>query len=777
MASKLSGWILDVYPDPGRGVVVWFIGSDNVRYRFTQTLAVCFYVGGNQYELDVLCTYLERRQLAYRLLKRSHLFRGEIEVIEICVANGASQRSLFRTLQGQFPKLEYYNADLALPIHYFSITQTYPLCFCLTELGSKNEILTITPQDDKWSLKPVLPKLRLMDMEPISSPIDSIPASIRVTTNHIQTETLSTKKPVWLLQRIRELLEVHDPDVVRTRYGDRWLFPYLFSIARSEGVSFNPNRDKSRNPIRIEKNQFESYGRLVHRDQQTLLLGRVHLDPQNSMAFKDWGLLGTIETARLSNLPLQNAARRSAGGAFIGMQVAKSLEKGILIPIRKQQHERFKSATSLIAADNGGVIYKPITGLHDNVAEIDFFSMYPHIMTGWNISAETVGQVNASSRWAPGIGTPISQDQNGIVADILKPILDKRRRAKEILESGNFSEFNREYLQTTYEFLKGLGWVSYGYQGFSGNRIGSIEAHEAINAVSRDVILHAKEAAEEAGYEVLHLYVDSLFIRILGHEEDLNYLLEEIKQRTGLKADLEGIFNWIAFLPSKQNQNVPVPNCYFGVFRDGEIKCRGIMARRADTPDYIKAAQLAAISLLTKEKSFDKLASHIPELVKHFRQHYTQVTNGLVSLDSLKISQTLSRDVEDLRVNTPARIAAFQMIEDGTAIGAGQNVDFLRIKKPPFVLSWHRTIKPDHFGIDIEWYCEQLIRAADEVLQPLGVPREVLDRWLKNEPSYWRPKDFAQKSAYRWPLLRLTTCCRNSANNKRQFFNSGFHLC
>src|SRR3990172_3252529 len=91
-------------------------------------------------------------------------------------------------------------------------------------------------------------------------------------------------------------------------------------------------RDKFQGPIQIKASQFESYGHLLHRDQQTLLLGRLHIDPQNSMAFKDWGLLGSFETARLSNLPIQNAARRSAGGAFVGMQVAASLERGILLP-------------------------------------------------------------------------------------------------------------------------------------------------------------------------------------------------------------------------------------------------------------------------------------------------------------------------------------------------------------------------------------------------------------------------------------------------------------
>jgi len=649
--------------------------------------------------------------------------------------------------------LDYYNADIALPIHYFVETKTFPLAFSKIWADGHGRINKIFTQDDKWGLAPYLPELRSMDVEPISSPLKSLPDAIRVAFGN-QTDTIGTRDPKILLRRFSELIELYDPDIIRTRYGDAWMFPYFFSIAKETQISFNPNRDKTRTPLRVDSNQFESYGRLVHRDQQTLLFGRLHLDPQNSMAFKDWGLIGTIETARLSNLPIQNAARRSAGGSFVGMQVTASLEKGILIPIRKEQRERFKSATQMIAADNGGVIFKPITGLHTNVAEIDFFSMYPHIMTGWNISAETVGEVGANTRTAPGIGAPINQDQPGIVADVLKPILAKRAAAKTLLESGNTEGYNQEYLQTAYEFLKGLGWVSYGYQGFSGNRIGSIEAHEAINAVSRDVILQAKEAAEDAGFEVLHIYVDSLFAVVEGHSKaQVDQLLDEIKRRTGLKVDLEGVLKWIAFLPSKQNEAVPVPNCYFGVFESGELKCRGIMARRGDTPLYIADVQMFAINLMAAKDDLAELRKFIPELVEFFKSHYKKIANGGVPLEKLVISQTLSRDIEDFKVISPASAAARQLEKEGKVIRAGQNVEFLRVKDKPHSLSWHLVREDQRPNLDTEWYCEQLLRAADEILFPLGVPKDLLSDWLTNKGVYWLPEDYVSHTPIRWPLL------------------------
>jgi len=752
MGAELSGWLFDVYPDPGRGAVVWLVGQDGVRYRFTQDLPITFYVGGEAQELNRLWSQLKRSSLSFELTKRRHLFHGDLEVVAIRVASGARQRSVFRSLHRAFPELEYFDADLALAVHYFSATHTFPLALCTVSVDEHDRVTAITTRDDRWSLKPKFPDLRVLQLEPGGDPNKALPPSIRATLgNH--TETFSTKDPRGLLQSVSRIIELGDPDIIRTRFGDKWLFPYLFSIARSGGLPFNPNRDKSQAPIQVKPSQFESYGRLVHRDQQTLLLGRAHIDPQNSMAFKDWGSLGIFETARLSNLPLQNAARRSAGGAFVGMQIAASLENGILIPIRKQQRERFKRATQLIAADNGGLIFKPIVGLHPEVAEIDFFSMYPNIMTGWNISAETVGEQGGQTRWAPGIGVPIRQDNPGIVAMILKPVMEKRKAAKEILEGGEASGYDRTYLQVAYEFLKGLGWVSYGYQGFSGNRIGSIEAHEAINAVSRDAIAQAKEAAEEMGFEVLHVYVDSLFVRVGQNEAKLEELREDIRRRTGLKADLEGIMRWVVFLPSKQNPNVPVPNCFYGVFRNGEMKCRGIMARRGDTPHYIAEVQLDAIKILARETEFEKLPGLIPKVVFFFRSCHQDLTQGRVPLEHLLVSQTLSRDLEDFKVLSPAGRAARQLAADGKAIGAGQNVDFLRVKQAPFALSWHAVDEAQGVELDIDWYCEQLLRAADEVLQPLGVGKETLEAWLAGQGSYWAPEDFVHKSPVELPLL------------------------
>lgn len=773
--TKYSGWLLDVYANPHKGATVWLLCEDGHRYRFTQDFPVTFYLGGNQKELGKLKDFLQKQRVAVRVwhTRQTHLFRGEIDVVAIRVQNGAQQPALYHRLQNLFPRFEYYNADIALPIRYHVATSTFPLAFCTLTADDEKNITQISSNDSRWDLAPLLPPLRIMKVFPLGNPDKALPRAIRVSFGNI-AESISTKNHKHLMLRFSELIELFDPDIISTIFGDKWLFPYLFSISELTRVPFNPNRDKTRAPIRVKPNQFSSYGHLVHRDQQTLLLGRLHIDQENSMAldqnaarlssrtgsnkFTDEAigsaLPGILEMARTSNLPIQNAARRSTGGAFVGMQVTASLQKGILVPNRKQERERFKTGSQLVTADNGGLIFKPIVGLHENVAEIDFFSMYPTIMSKWNISAETVGAKSSDSRRAPGINVPIDQTSRGIVAGILEPVLNKRRIAKDEIKSGENKYSAARFLKASSDFLKGLGWVSYGYQGFLGNRIGSIEAHEAINAISRDVIADAKEAAEEFGYSVLHIYVDSLFVKANEDSKSLVELAAEIERRTDLTIDIEGVLRWIAFLPSKQNQAVPVPNCFFGVFESGEIKCRGIMARRGDTPSYIHDIQLEAIQIMASEPRFDKMPALVPVLVEFFRNSFQQIARGEVITEKLVVSQTLSRDVQDFKVKSPAAVAANQLIKAGKPIGAGQNIDFLHIKDNPFVIAWNLVEKDSPPKLDVEWYCDQLLRAADEVLCSFGIPKATLQEWLRGSPTYAVPQDYVRTAPAELPMLR-----------------------
>ena len=92
---------------------------------------------------------------------------------------------------------------------------------------------------------------------------------------------------------------------------------------------------------------------------------------------------------------------------------------------------------------------------------------------------------------------------------------------------------------------------------------------------------------------------------------DLQPLMEEIRARTGLSIGLEGVYRWVAFLPSRVDARVPVPNRYFGVFTDGSIKVRGLEARRHDSPPWVTGVQMHVLEILARALSVADLPVYV----------------------------------------------------------------------------------------------------------------------------------------------------------------------
>ena len=245
--------------------------------------------------------------------------------------------------------------------------------------------------DSPWELEAPQPELKILSITPDVDPQHTSPRSVFIGSpaGKVRIPVRSWRK---LLLSIRANLKRHDPDLILTQWGDTWLFPHLLQFCEDEGVDyFNPNRDQDRQVLQRGENSYFTYGQVVYRGRQTHLYGRWHIDQRNAMMFAEYGLPGVLEQARVTGLPVQEIARKSPGAGVTAMQMQTALRRGVLVPHLKQQAEAFKTVAELIRADRGGLVYQPLVGLHHNVAEIDFISMYPGLMVHFNVSPETVG--------------------------------------------------------------------------------------------------------------------------------------------------------------------------------------------------------------------------------------------------------------------------------------------------------------------------------------------------------------------------------------------------
>jgi DNA polymerase-2 len=244
------------------------------------------------------------------------------------------------------------------------------------------------------------------------------------------------------------------------------------------------------------------------------------------------------------------------------------------------------------------------------------------------------------------------------------------------------------------------------------------------------MLLRAKEAAEDAGYTVLHMYVDGLWIK---HTEDsaahIRHVLNEIMARTGLPITLEGIYRFIAFLPSQLDERVPVANRYYGVFKDSSLKVRGIEARRHDTPPFIARAQLDILRCLAAATPDELPETYLHGVVGLLRERLADLRDGRIELAHLLVTQRVSRTADEYKVSSPAARAIKQLEFEGKHLRPGQYIRFLYTRGEPGVYAWNCSTPPDPKTVNTKRYGDLLFRAAGSVLQPL-VDEAVLRQWV-----------------------------------------------
>jgi len=440
--------------------------------------------------------------------------------------------------------------------------------------------------------------------------------------------------------------------------------------------------------------------------------------------WSDYSLAGTLEMARVTTLPIEKAARVSPGQGISAMQVITALEKDVLVPYQKRQVEEFKSGMQLIQSDRGGMVYQPKVGLHMDVAQVDFVSMYPAVIIKGNISPEVP---------LPDILEP-AMEELGVVPLTLKPLYEKRVSIKKKIRQYPPDHPMVATLKERANALKWLLVVCFGFLGYKNARYGRIEAHEAVTKGGREVLLRAKEVAESEGFEVLHMYVDALWIKKKGcsKPEHFTEVISKINLHTGLTINLDGIYRWVAFLPSKTDARIPIANRYFGVFQSGEIKVRGLEARRRDTPVWIAAVQKQMIALLGQARTKAELSDCIHEAFCFYYTALQKLEDNQVPLEQLVINGKVSYALEAYKASTASVRAARQMEAAGMPIKPGMRIRFVYRKGEPDVFAWDLGKPIDPQEVNKPKYIELLAKAGSAVLAPFGISEALFREWSEN---------------------------------------------
>jgi DNA polymerase elongation subunit (family B) len=726
-----------MYPSALGEMTVWVITEKGERVRFIDAFQPNMYVSGNIADLSRLAGRLAgcRSVIRWSLVdKNVDFMSGErSKVLEITVLDCRMRLRFARKVLrfGGYERFRLYNVDVPDAQLYLYERDIFPLAYVGVAVQGKR--LAFWLMDSVESVDYKLPHLRVLKLHVQITKKKLIPSQSDI----IESVTLESNGKEIIVdegserQKILSIVEAvrrEDPDVVLTDGGDSFLFPYLSHRALVNGVLNRFFLGRENVPLSAEGRRgttFFSYGRVYFKAPMRRLYGRIHIDAQNTFIHASSGLQGLIEVARTCRVPLHRAARASIGSIMSSLQLYQATKDGILVPWKKSEPESFKSGWELLVADRGGFIFEPRLGIHDNVVEVDFASMFPMLMATHNISAETIQCKccpNSSLR-VPELGYNVCRKREGIVPKTLWLILRKRAMYKELRNGAEDSVFAEMY-DDRQSALKWILVTCFGYLGYKNSRFGKVDAHIAVCAFARDALLRTVRIAEERGFEVVHGIVDSLWLKKEGTEpKEYAELCGEVSRVIGVPLNVEGRYRWIVFLPSRTHAGVPVLNRYFGVFDSGKIKVRGIEARKADTPKLVHDGQMDMIRVLARARNSNEFMGKIPEALDVLRDYVRRLVKGEVSVGDLLIAKRLSLRPSEYAHGVFQAVAAKQLMKAGVDVSAGQTVQYLITNaESKRVMQRVKVAQLLDAGVryDSQKYMRLLLLSAANILSPFG---------------------------------------------------------
>src|SRR5919112_1550028 len=679
----IKGWLFDAYPLDNK-MVFWIKQENGNTIRLVDNCwSHSIYVASdyvNKSELEKLILKQQQEGNNSELIK-DYEFVSKYEritdirrsdVLKLTLSDPTKALTLARRIErfDKFGKLRLYNVDLLPAQSYFYDHDIFPLAFCEVYNNTNSDNTTcsklswnIKEDNDVWSIDYQMPHFKIIHLDIELNKEGKIPkhtdriASISIKQNGGEDIEIRNESEQDMIDKLRSEVAKIDPDFIFTEDGDSFTFPYLIHRAEFNNMELILGREGSvpiKKPVK-EGIYYFSYGRIYYKPATQAILGRIHLDKSNSFLWNESsGLQGLYEIARNCRMPLHTASRASIGKCLSSLQFYyATTQKDILIPWKPTLTEHFKTFEELIIADRGAFIFEPETGVHEQIPELDY-----------NICEKRIGII------------PLS----------LKIVIDKRSRYKQLLKSPFISSELKSIYDARQNSLKWILVTSFGYLGFNNAKFGRIDAHIAVCAFDRQILLQTAKIAERDGFRILHGIVDSLWIQQKKKKntaitkQGYLELKDSIEEQTGFAISFEGIYKWIAFVPSKINNQLPVPNRYFGVFEEGNsLKIRGLEARRHDTPPFFSKCQQEILEIMARGNSIIEVKALMPEISDAFRKYSQLLKENKVPLEDLVFTKQTSKNSNEYQINrnTIENDAIQQLDIEGKSLKAGQILKYV----------------------------------------------------------------------------------------------------
>ena len=362
-----------------------------------------------------------------------------------------------------------------------------------------------------------------------------------------------------MIQEFVKIIKDNNIDILVGYNSDNFDFPYLKDRAKLLGVDLDIGMDESDvKYIRRGYANAASLKGLIHVDlylvmrrymsleRYTLervyyeLFGEEKIDVPGEQIFEFWDNGGeeldnlfdyslddvistlkiaeqtlplNLELTRIIGQPLFDVSRMATGQQAEWFLVKQAYFDDEVVP--NKQGSNFADRAN--AEDNeGGYVREPETGLHENLVQFDFRSLYPSIIISKNISPDVLeyGEVENEEDYyiSPEHGLKFKKSPRGFIPSVIDKILQERFRIKREMKAST-DETERKSLDVQQQAIKRLANTMYGIYGFPRFRWYSFDCAKAITAWGRLYIKSSIKQAEEYGFKTIYADTDGFYAK------------------------------------------------------------------------------------------------------------------------------------------------------------------------------------------------------------------------------------------------------------------------
>ncbi|MFQ6124988.1 MAG: DNA-directed DNA polymerase I [Candidatus Heimdallarchaeota archaeon] len=457
-----------------------------------------------------------------------------------------------------------------------------------------------------------------------------------------------------------------------------------------------------------------------------------------------WNLI--ILLSRIVKLPLEDLIRTGVSKWIENLFYFEHRKRNYLIPLPEEVRREGEAVTKAIIKGKkykGALVVPPKAGIHFKTVVLDFSSLYPSIIKVTNLSYETINcsHVECKTNIIPDTPHWVCTKKSGLTSLLVGFLRDIRVLwFKQEAKNPNLPPARRNLFQVVEKALKVLLNASYGAFGAAHFALYCPAVAESTTAVGRDAIMQTIDKAQDIGVEILYGDTDSVFLKD-PNPEQIEQLIQWSIDELKIPLDVDKVYRYVALSDRKKN--------YLGVFEDGSVDIKGLIAKKRNTPQFVKEAFARVTQILGNvqtEAEFRDAKEQIREVVK---ESYQKLEKSELSLEELAFRVQLNKPISSYHKTTPQHVKAAIMLaerrlkrlrsQDAPLPAATEKASRDLIVPPGTIISYVKTSggegvlpvegsRRDEISIDVPRYKDYVETTFTQILDAMGIPFSEMQR-------------------------------------------------